>query len=123
DLWQVTGDALDFALETLAIEKPGLRDRLMNLYLTLDAFPEVPDVLTRLKQAGLRTAILSNGSPKMLDAAVKAAGLNRLLDAVLSVEAVGGFKAPPRVFPLSGDCLGHPPAAIPFPVSHPLDVH
>src|ERR1700745_2129900 len=71
DFWQVTGDALDFALQTLAIEQPALRDRLMNLYLTLDAFPEVPDVLTRLKQAGLRTAILSNGSPKKLDAAVQ----------------------------------------------------
>ncbi len=59
DFWQVTGDALDFALETLGLERPGLRDRLMNLYLTLDAFPEVPDVLTRLKRAGLRTAILS----------------------------------------------------------------
>ena len=70
DFCQVTGDALDFALETLALEKPGLRDRLMNLYLTLDAFPEVPDVLARLKRAGLRTAILSNGSPAMLDAAV-----------------------------------------------------
>src|SRR2546429_9794767 len=64
DFWQVTGDALDFALETLAIDKPGLRGRLMNLYLTLDAFPEVPDVLERLKKAGLRTAILSNGAPK-----------------------------------------------------------
>ena len=52
DFWQVTGDALDFALQTLAIEQAGLRDRLLNLYLTLDAFPEVPDVLTRLKQAG-----------------------------------------------------------------------
>src|SRR5216683_6890150 len=80
DFWQVTGDALDFALQTLALEKPGLRDRLMNLYLTLDAFPEVPDVLTRLKQARLRTAILSNGSPKMLAAVVKAAGLESLLD-------------------------------------------
>ena len=56
DFWQVTGDALDFALETLAIENPGLRDRLMNLYLTLDAFSEIPDVLTRLKRTGLRTA-------------------------------------------------------------------
>ncbi len=79
DFWQVTSDALDFALETLALDKRGLRDRLMNLYLTLDAFPEIPDVLTRLKQTGLRTAILSNGSPKMLDAAVKAAGLKSLL--------------------------------------------
>src|ERR1700724_3987408 len=52
DFWQVTGDALDFAMETLAIDKPGLRDRLMGLYLTLDAFPEVPDVLERLKKAG-----------------------------------------------------------------------
>src|SRR6202048_1582011 len=64
DFWQVTGDALDFAMETLAIDKRGLRDRLMNLYLTLDAFPEVPDVLRQLKKTGLRTAILSNGSPK-----------------------------------------------------------
>src|ERR1044072_8033220 len=74
DFWQVTGDALDFALETLAIEKPGLRDRLMNLYLTLEPFPEVPEALRRLKAAGLRTAILSNGSPAMLDAAVEASG-------------------------------------------------
>jgi len=73
DFWQVTGDALDFALETLSLSAPGLRDRLMTLYLTLDTFPEVQGVLTKLKAAGLRTAILSNGSPKMLDAAVKAA--------------------------------------------------
>src|SRR5215472_14919636 len=76
DFWQVTGDALDFALETLAIEKPGLRSRLMELYLTLDAFPDVPDVLARLKSAGLQTAILSNGSPAMLEAAVKGARLD-----------------------------------------------
>src|SRR5216683_7800814 len=68
DFWQVTGDALDFALETLGIDKLGLRDRLMTLYLTLGTFPEVADTLERLKHAGLRTAILSNGSPKMLDA-------------------------------------------------------
>src|SRR5215470_2270328 len=86
DFWQVTGDALDFALETLAIDKPGLRDRLMTLYLTLDVFPEVPDVLRRLKQGGLRTAILSNGSPKMLDAIVKGNNLESLVDAVLSVD-------------------------------------
>src|SRR6201987_4246636 len=88
DFWQVTGDALDFALETLAIERPGLRERLMNLYLTLDAFPEVPGVLRDLKRAGLATAILSNGSPGMLQAAVAAAGLGGLLDHVLSVEEV-----------------------------------
>src|SRR5262249_38802541 len=108
DFWQVTSDALDFALQTLAIEQPGLRDRLMNLYLTLDAFPEVRDVLTRLKQAGLRTAILSNGSPTMLDAAVKAAGLKPLLDAVLSVEEVGVYKPHPKVYQLAVDRLGVP---------------
>jgi hypothetical protein len=62
----------------------------MGLYLKLDAFPEVQEVLNHLKAAGLRTTILSNGSPKMLDAAVKAAKLDKLLDEVLSVEEVGG---------------------------------
>src|SRR6516164_8479002 len=108
DFWQVTSDALDFALETLAIEQPGLRDRLMSLYLTLDAFPEVPDVLSRLKQAGLRTAILSNGSPNMLDAAVRAAGLKPLLDAVLSVEEVGVYNPHPKVYQLAIDRLSLP---------------
>src|SRR5256714_8947575 len=70
DFWQVTGEALDFALETLGLHMPGLRERLMNLYLTLDAFPEVPEMLRRLKTAGLTTAILSNGSPSMLKAAI-----------------------------------------------------
>src|SRR5215471_10672123 len=92
DFWQVTGDALDFALETLGLTKFNLRDRLMSLYLTLTPFPEVSGVLARLKAAGMRTAILSNGSPAMLDAAVKAAKLETLLDAVLSVEEVGGCR-------------------------------
>jgi 2-haloacid dehalogenase len=87
DFWQVTGDALDFALETLQLERAGVRDRLMSLYLMLTAFPEVPDVLRRLKAAGLTTAILSNGSPAMLEAAVANAGIGELLDLVLSVEA------------------------------------
>src|SRR5713226_4998400 len=59
DFWQVTADALDFALETLGIANEALRSRLMNLYLRLDTFPEVPDMLKRLKAAGLKTAILS----------------------------------------------------------------
>jgi len=123
DVLGVTGDALDFALQTLAIEQPGLRDRLMNLYLTLDAFPEVPDVLRRLKQAGLRTAILSNGSPKMLDAAVKAAGLKPLLDAVLSVEEVGVYKPHRKVYQLAVDRLGAPATAIAFQSSNAWDAY
>jgi 2-haloacid dehalogenase len=123
DFWQVTGDALDFALETLGMDHAGLRDRLMNLSLTLDAFPEVPDVLRRLKKAGVRTAILSNGSPAMLDAAVKAAGLVPLIDAVLSVEEVGVYKPHPKVYQLAVDRLGTPAAAIAFQSSNAWDAY
>jgi 2-haloacid dehalogenase len=123
DFWQVTGDALDYALETLAIEKVGLRDRLMNLYLALDAFPEVPDMLRRLKQAGMPTAILSNGAPKMLDAIVRGAKLEALLDAVLSVEEVGVFKPHPKVYQLAVDRLGVPEASIAFQSSNAWDAH
>jgi len=123
DFWQVTGDALDFALETLNLNAPGLRDRLMALYLTLDAFPEVQDVLTKLKAAGLRTAILSNGSPKMLDAAVKAAKLETLLDGVLSVEEVGVYKPHPKVYQLGVDRLGVSASAIAFQSSNAWDAY
>lgn len=123
DFWQVTGDALDFSLETLAIDKPGLRDRLMELYLTLDPFPEVADVLGRLKTAGMRTAILSNGSPRMLDAVVGAAKLDTLLDAVLSVEEVGVFKPNSEVYQLAVDRLGIPAASISFQSSNAWDAY
>jgi 2-haloacid dehalogenase len=123
DFWQVTGDALDFALETLAIEKPGLRDRLMNLYLTLEPFAEVPEVLRQLKTAGLRTAILSNGSPMMLDAVVRGSGLSPLVDAVLSVESVGVYKPHPKVYQLAVDQLGIPAAAIAFQSSNAWDAY
>ena len=123
DFWQVTGDALDFALETLGVTKPGLRDRLMSLYLTLDPFPEVSSVLARLKAAGMQTAILSNGSPAMLDAAVKAAKLEKLLDAVLSVEEVGIYKPHPKVYQLAVDRLGIPASVISFQSSNAWDAY
>ncbi|HEX9321664.1 MAG TPA: haloacid dehalogenase type II [Xanthobacteraceae bacterium] len=123
DFWQVTGDALDFALETLNIEKPGLRDRLMTLYLTLETFPEVAATLQRLKRAGLQTAILSNGSPKMLDAAVNGNELQDLLDRVLSVEAVGVYKPHPKVYQLAVDRLGVPASAISFQSSNAWDAY
>ncbi len=123
DFWQVTGDALDFALETLGIGKPAIRDRLMTLYLTLDAFPEVSGVLKQLQAAGMRTAILSNGSPRMLDAAVKGAKLDGLLDAVLSVEEVGVYKPHPKVYQLAVDRLGVPASAISFQSSNAWDAY
>jgi 2-haloacid dehalogenase len=121
DFWTVTGDALDYALETLDIDVPGLRDRLMALYLTLDPFPEAPDVLRRLTSAGLRTAILSNGSPAMLDPVVRAAGLDTVFAAVLSVESVGVYKPHPRVYQLAVDRLKTPAANIVFLSSNAWD--
>ena len=123
DFWQVTGDALDFSLETLGLERPTLRARLMELYLTLGAFPEVPNVLRQLKGAGLRTAILSNGTPHMLGCAVEAAGLDGLFDHILSVEAVGVYKPHPRVYQLAIDRLGVPAQAIAFQSSNAWDAY
>jgi 2-haloacid dehalogenase len=123
DFWQVTGDALDFTLETLGIADQALRDRLMKLYLKLDAFPEVPEMLRRLKQAGVKTAILSNGSPEMLRAVVDNAKLGALLDAVLSVEEVGVFKPHPKVYQLAVDRLGVERGAISFQSSNAWDAY
>jgi len=123
DFWQVTGDSLDFTLETLKLSDARLRDRLMSLYLELAPFPEVPAVFTRLKSAGLHTAILSNGTPRMLAAIVSAAGLDRLFDAVLSVEEVCAFKPHPAVYQLACDRLRLEPAEISFQSSNAWDAH
>ena len=121
DFWQVTGDALDFALESLGLADPGLRERLMQLYLTLDAYPDVPEVLRQLRDAGLATAILSNGSPAMLAAAIAHAGLGDLLDHVLSVEEAGVYKPHSRVYQLAVDRLAVPPQEIAFISSNGWD--
>jgi 2-haloacid dehalogenase len=121
DFWQVTGDALDFALESLGLEAPGLRERLMELYLGLEPFPEVPEVLRTLRARGLRTAILSNGSSPMLEALVQRAGLADMFDAVLSADAVGAFKTHPRVYQYALDSLGLPAQAIAFQSSNGWD--
>jgi 2-haloacid dehalogenase len=119
----VTGDALDFALETLGLDDPKLRARLMDLYRTLDVFPEVPAMLKRLKAAGLKTGILSNGSPDMLDAAVNNAGIGDFLDAVLSMESVGVYKPHPKVYQLAVDHLAIPADAISFQSSNAWDAY
>ena len=121
DFWQVTGDALDFALDTIGIDDQPLREKLMTLYLSLDVFPEVPDMLAALKAEGIQTAILSNGSPNMLRALVDHAGIGGLLDHVLSVEEVGAFKPDPRVYQLAEDRLGLAPGAISFQSSNAWD--
>jgi 2-haloacid dehalogenase len=123
DFWQVTGDALDFALETLGLADDALRGRLMDLYRTLDAFPEVPATLRRLKDAGLKTAILSNGTPEMLAAAVAQAGIGSALDHILSVESVRVYKPAPAVYRLALDVLGLAADAISFQSSNAWDIH
>jgi 2-haloacid dehalogenase len=123
NFWQVTQDALDYTLETLAIDSPGLRERLMHLYLALTPFPEVGEVLARVRGAGLKTAILSNGTPAMLAEVVGAAKLEPLFDRVLSVEEVQAYKPHPRVYQLAVDRLRIAPAAIAFVSSNGWDAH
>ena len=86
----------------------------LTLAAQLAAFPEVPEVLARLKAAGLQTAILSNGSPDMLEGAVKSAGIGGSLDAVLSVESVGVFKPHASVYDLVVQQMGLAPGEVLF---------
>ena len=106
DFEQVTKDGLDWALEAAKLSSPALRERLLALYWELDAYPEVPEMLARLQAAGARTAILSNGTPEMLAAAVTSAGITANLDAVLSVESVGVYKPHDKVYDMVGQEFG-----------------
>jgi 2-haloacid dehalogenase len=121
--WQVTRDGLDWALESEGLQDDSdLRDRLLQLYWELAAYPEAPDMLATLKSDGMNTAILSNGSPDMLDAAVRSAGIGALLDDVLSVESVGIFKPARVVYDLVGQRFGCPPEEVLFVSSNGWDV-
>ena len=122
--WQVTAEALDYALEALALpQDAALHARLMAHYRVLDAFPEVPDILNGLRANGFRTAILSNGSPDMLDTAVAAACIGPLLDAVISVDEVATFKPDRRVYQLALDRLGVAAEQTLFVSSNAWDAH
>lgn len=121
DFWQVTGEGLDYALAALGLERPGLKDKLMSAYLELGVYAEVPAMLTALKAAGMKTAILSNGEPGMLDAAVRNSRLGEHIDAVLSVDSVGIYKPHPSVYRLAVDRLGIPARRISFQSSNAWD--
>ena len=101
DFWRVTADALDFALGSFGVSDSALRNDLLDAYLRLDCYSEVPSVLKTLKGLGLPLAILSNGSPAMLKSAVQGAGIENLLDGVWSVEEVGIFKPSSEVYRLA----------------------
>ncbi|MCC5968909.1 MAG: haloacid dehalogenase type II [Pararhodobacter sp.] len=121
DFWQVTQDALDWALEVERLADPVLRQRLLDLYHELAAFPEVPGVLAALKARGMQVAILSNGAPPMLEAAARSAGIAPLLNAILSVEDVGVYKPHPSVYGLVGTRFGTEPGEVAFVSSNGWD--
>jgi len=123
DFWQITGDALDYSLETIGVSDPALRRRLMDLYLAIEAFPEVPAVLRAVREAGLRTAILSNGTPAMLAAAIESTGIGDLIDIAISVEEVGVYKPHPRVYQRALDRLGLAASEISFQSSNAWDAY
>jgi len=121
DFWQLTGDALRVTLQSLGLMDTSLHDALMQAYLTLEAFPEVKRSLTLLKRAGIPTAILTNGTPAMIEAAVSSAGLDTLIDQQLSIESVGIYKPDPRVYQLAVDSLGVTASKISFQSSNGWD--
>jgi 2-haloacid dehalogenase len=123
DFWQVTGDALDYAMSALHIDDSALRARLMNLYLVLTAYPEVPLVLRQLKAAGMKLAILSNGTLAMLTAAVTNAGIADYFEDVLSVEEVKVYKPHPSVYRLACDRLNVLAGHVCFVSSNGWDAH
>lgn len=105
DFWQVTAEALDYAMAACKIDNPALRAELMELYLAITPYPEAVETVERLKAAKKHTAILSNGSVTMLTAAVNHSRLTPHLDAVLSVDEIGIYKPHPRVYQLVLDRL------------------
>ncbi|WP_363320377.1 haloacid dehalogenase type II [Roseinatronobacter sp.] len=122
DFWQVTQDALDWALDAAGLDDPALRARLLDLYLRLDPFEEVPQVLNALQGQGVRLAILSNGSSGMLSEAVTSAGLDGVFDAVLSVDEVGIYKPAPAVYDMVGARFGIAPKEVLFVSSNGWDI-
>ena len=100
NFWNITEDALEYAMETLNMKNEELKNKLLDLYLKLEAYPEVEKVLMQLKKEGYQTGILSNGSEEMLASAVKNAKLENLLDKVLSVEKCKVYKPSSKVYDL-----------------------
>ncbi|MGH8633454.1 MAG: haloacid dehalogenase type II [Burkholderiales bacterium] len=104
DFWGLTEDGLVYATKSLKLDlTPDKRKRLMDSYLSLASFPDVKPGLEALKKLGLPLAILSNGEPRMLEAAAKSAGIFNLLDRIISVEEVKIFKVSPRVYNLGAE--------------------
>lgn len=120
--WDLTADALRYSCARLGLEaSAGEQKRLMDQYACLSAFPENLETLRALKAQGLPLAILSNGSPEMLEIAVKSAGMSGLFDHVLSAHAVQRFKTDAAVYQLAVDALHQPARQILFVSSNGWD--
>lgn len=122
DFWTLTERALDYAFARVPSVDRALRATLLDAYFKLDAFPDARAALKALKAKGLRTAILSNGNPRMLDGAVTAAGIGADLDAVLSVDTIRIYKPQPAVYALVTDTFKTAPADVVFVSSNRWDV-
>ena len=122
DFWQLTERALDYALARVPSVDRSLRPQLLDAYLKLDAFVDAAATLAELKERGGRVAILSNGSPRMLAAAVDAAGLAGLFDAVLSVDSVRAYKPRTEVYALVTARFSIKPEDVLFVSSNRWDV-
>jgi 2-haloacid dehalogenase len=106
DFWQLTQDGLDFALAKHGVDDAGLRADLLAAYEELAAYPEVERVLTELRRRDGQIAILSNATPQMLARATVAAGIDGLIDALISIEQAGVYKTDPRAYRLVPDRFG-----------------
>jgi 2-haloacid dehalogenase len=122
DFWTLTERALDHAFARLPSIDKSLRPVLLDAYFKLDAFPDARVALAALKAKGAKTAILSNGHPRMLDSAVGAAGIGDLLDAALSVDAIRIYKPQPAVYAMVTEHFNAAPADVAFVSSNRWDI-
>ena len=123
DFWEITSGALDYAMEVLDIHDKKLKEQLLRLYLNLEAYPEVKEILQKLKDKNYRTGILSNGSTQMLDSAVKNANIEHLLDVVISVEECKIYKPSSEVYDLVEKKTDIKKDSITFFSSNAWDMH
>jgi 2-haloacid dehalogenase len=121
DFWQLTQDSLDFAMTKFQVADPRLRSDLLEAYRTLSPFPEALLMMEQLKRDGMRTAILSNGTRAMLDAALISGGLRQFIDVVVSADDVKTFKPDPRLYRLVTQKLGIAANEVLFYSSNPWD--
>ncbi|MEJ0075947.1 MAG: haloacid dehalogenase type II [Alphaproteobacteria bacterium] len=122
DFWTLTERALDYAFARCPTVHRALRARLLDAYFKLDAFPDARQALGALRARGAKTAILSNGSPRMLEAAITAAGIGGDLDAALSVDTIRVYKPQPAVYAMVTDRFSIAPADVAFVSSNRWDV-